>query len=87
MDNSLRHLFQSLCDKGDYEAVLGNILAILNGDGGQYQEKNGTLMAIVNGIDRYYSRLSTCNQCDGSGTVSTWSSPYTTERVECICQR
>ena len=36
---------------------------------------------------RLAAAQSTCNQCDGRGTVTVWSSPYTTERVRCVCQR
>jgi len=38
----------------DPQRNLGNVLAILNGDGGHYEARWGTKAAIIRGIDRYY---------------------------------
>ena len=59
-DSSRDFLFENLVSdmekNGNYKGILGNLLAILNGDGGHFQEKYGLTCAVMNGIDRFHNR-------------------------------
>ncbi len=54
MTDPFEELLHKLHAEGNFEALLGNLLAVLNGDGGHYQEQFGTVAAILRGIDRYH---------------------------------
>lgn len=43
-------------DKTDAD-ILGNLLAILNGDGGHYQAEHGRTEAVAHALDRHYDRI------------------------------
>ena len=36
---------------------LGNLLAMIHGDGGHYRDEHGTDKAVADAIDKYYSLL------------------------------
>ena len=44
-------------DCAEVDRHLGNVLAVLNGDGGHYQGQHGTAKAVDNGLARFYERI------------------------------
>lgn len=41
-------------EQGRWEDLLGNVLAVLNGDGGHYQVEHGGGRAAIRGLRRHY---------------------------------